>query len=162
MCKMHGGTAPQVQAAAERRMAAAEQAAAAQSLGLVIHTDPIEALQDALNRRRADVLWAAMKISQLGEDQYKQRDMSGKFERPSVWYELYERSLSKYEDIAAKCVGLGIAAQAVDVVRREADTVQALMQSFAGHLGFSWSDERVVSALDAALGELETGEGEAA
>jgi hypothetical protein len=44
-----------------------------------------------------------------------------------------------------------------DVMRREADQVQALLQGFVAGLGLEWGDPRVVAALDSALLQIEQG-----
>lgn len=156
-CKLHGGKTPTQAARAKELQAEAEAAAAAVRLGLSVETNHVEALQDALNRAHADVLAWGMRVSQLDPEGWKQRDLSGKFEKPSVWVEGYWRALDRYAQIARDCTSLGIQAAAVDVVRREADQVQALLAGVLERLGHDWSDEGTRAAVAATLSELEAG-----
>lgn len=157
-CNWHGSGTAAARAAALRRVEAAEADAAMQAaaarLGLSVETNHVEALQDALNRAHADVLAWGMQVSQLDPEGWKQRDLSGKFERVSVWVEGYWRSLDRYAQIARDCTSLGIAAAAVDVVRREADQVQALLAGVLGRLGHDWGSDPVRDAVAAALTEI--------
>ncbi|MFW5898891.1 MAG: hypothetical protein ACOCUN_00325 [Jiangellaceae bacterium] len=45
-----------------------------------------------------------------------------------------------------------------DVIRREADQLQALLASVLSRLGHEWGDPAVVAAVDQAIAELEAGE----
>ena len=127
----------------------------AEALGIPVATNGPAALQDALDRAHGDLLWAAVKVAGLPEEQLKQRDLSGRFERPSVWLEIYERCFDRYARVAQECVRLGIAAVAVDVVRREAGQVQALLAGVLADLGHRWEDPRVVEVVDSRLRMIE-------
>lgn len=155
---MHGGATSSHRRAAEA--AAAEDAiavAVAQlpRLGMSVETTGIDALSDALNRSYAMVQATGLRCSALEPAQWAQRDLSGTFLRPSVYLELYWRALETYARISKDCVALGIAAAAVDVLRRDAEQVQTLLQGFVQALGMSWDDEPVRLALVTAIDRLE-------
>lgn len=155
-CKLHGGKTPTHERAGAREIAESAQAAAIDRLGLVATgTNAIDALQDALDRAKALVMVAAVRVQQLEPTQWAQRDSGGKFLRPSVYLEIYWRNLDTYARIARDCLSLGIAAAAVDAVRRDAEQVQTLLQAFVHELGMRWDDEPVRLALVAAIERLE-------
>lgn len=54
---------------------------------------------------------------------------------------------------------MGVADAVVDVIRRQADQVQALLQAVLSRLGHDWADPVVVTAVEAALVEIEGSEG---
>lgn len=80
---MHGGRAPQVVAAAQRRLDAAAAAEAVATFGLPREVDPLQALMEEVHRTTGYVAWLESLISLLPEADLKQRDVTGRFERPA-------------------------------------------------------------------------------
>lgn len=94
VCRLHGGSAPQNRKAAARRI---QKARVTESMDEyfaqrphLLQEDivPARALADQLGRwvRRATYLHVIVDASSM--DELKQLDMSGKFERPAVWWDM--------------------------------------------------------------------------
>src|SRR5215218_1931055 len=100
-CKYHGGASPNHQIAAERKMAEARM----RTYGSPIDVEPHVALIEEVRRTAGHVAWLNEVVSELLHDGdgysesidddgkrtlrpnsgLNQMDMSGKFEKPSVW-----------------------------------------------------------------------------
>lgn len=65
VCVKHGGGAPQVRAAAERRLADERARAAAVTLGLPREIDPYEALLEEVHRAAGVVGWLGIQVAEL-------------------------------------------------------------------------------------------------
>lgn len=65
---MHGGKAPQVKAAADKRIEAQEVARDMVTLGLPVDIDPTEALLQEVRRTAGHVAWLAERVQALDED----------------------------------------------------------------------------------------------
>lgn len=65
VCRFHGGAAPQVRAAAERRALEARAAALATTYGLPVEIDPVDALLGELWRTQGAVMWLQAQIADL-------------------------------------------------------------------------------------------------
>lgn len=157
-CRAHGSASPQAKAAAQRRRQLREQSKEVARLGLAVATTPTAALSDALNRSYGDVLVTAAKVQLLDADGWKQRDASGKYERPSVWLELYWQSLDRYSRIADRCTALGIEAAAVSVVQRQGAEVVQLLYQVLSALGHDPAAPDVVEVVTREIRVLEGGE----
>lgn len=153
-CDLHLGATRNHQLAAQRTLAAEEVT----RLGLVVATSPTAALSDALNRSYGDVLVTAAKVQLLDGDGWKQRDAAGKFERPSVWLELYWQALDRYARIADRCTALGIEAAAVSVVQRQGAEVVQLLRQVLSALGLDPAAPEVVEVVTRELRVLDGGE----
>ncbi len=94
VCEMHGARARQVAAAAQRRLESAAAAEAVVTFGLPAEVDPQQALLDEVHRTAGHVERLSTKIASLPEDEFKQGDVTGRFERPSVWVEMYQADRS--------------------------------------------------------------------
>lgn len=153
-CKFHGGSTPSHVESARQEQAKAVAA----KLGVPVRTSAVEALQDALNRAYGDVLALSAKVQLLGEDELKQTDASGRWEKPAVWVELYDRALRHYADIAARCVGLGIEAAAVSVVQAHGEQVIQLLKRVLEELGHDPGSPEVVEVVTRQVRALRSGE----
>ncbi len=114
VCKMHGGLAPQVRAAGERRLQEAAAEAAVATYGLPREVAADVALLEEVHRTAGHVAWLAAKVAQFGEDEltwgiveevdkrateFGGVDTTSKAQ-PSVWLELYQR---ERKHLAAVC-----------------------------------------------------------
>lgn len=157
-CKLHGGSTPSHEVAAKEAQARAD----AMRLGIPVPTTGTAALQDALARAYGDVLAMAAKVQLLPDEELTQVDGQGKFQRPSVWVELYQQSLQHYAVVADRCVARGIEAAAVSVVQAHGEQVISLLRRVLGRLGHDLSEPTVVEVVTAELQALDVGGGEAA
>lgn len=107
-CKLHGGATPTHQKAAQRSIAKRAVAEFAASR----EVEPHQALLEVLRLRAGMVAFLAAKIAGFeDDDELKQLSIGAgreKFERPSVWVEMYETALREYAKIAKACVDAGI------------------------------------------------------
>lgn len=83
VCGRHGGKAPQVRAAAERRVAAAEAEAAVARLGLPRQVPAAQALLEEVWRTAGRVAWLEAKVNAMGEDAFFVSTMFGP--QPNAW-----------------------------------------------------------------------------
>lgn len=69
VCRAHGGAAPQVKAAAARRLETAKAEAAAVTFGLPVEVDPHSALLGEVHRAAGVVAWLTLQVRELGADE---------------------------------------------------------------------------------------------
>ena len=68
VCRVHGGRAPQVKAAAARRLAAQAAEQAVRTLGLAVDISPTEALLEEVRWTAGHVAWLRGKVQELAEE----------------------------------------------------------------------------------------------
>ena len=68
VCRVHGGRAPQVKAAAARRLAAQAAEQAVRTLGLPVDVSPTEALLEEVRWTAGHVAWLRGKVQELAEE----------------------------------------------------------------------------------------------
>ena len=67
VCRVHGGRAPQVKAAAARRLAAQAAEQAVRTLGLAVDISPTEALLEEVRWTAGHVAWLRSRVQELAE-----------------------------------------------------------------------------------------------
>lgn len=123
VCAMHGGKAPQVQAAVERRRQERAAMVAVESFGLPREVDPHTALLEELHRtagavqwlgavvadiERAELVWGKVKETR-GTQLEKGTDNGVTYQAgPNAFVELWQRERKHLVDVAKKCVDVGI------------------------------------------------------
>lgn len=139
VCRNHGSAAPQVRAAAERRVtAAAVQADAAAILaseGVGIVGDPFDALEHLAAEVLAVKQAAAARVNALGE-QIRYRSGQGAEQLRSE-VALYERSLDRATKILETLAKLGLDERRVEVQERLAEQVTAVLRAVLDDLDLS-------------------------
>lgn len=125
VCKRHGGHAPQVVAAAERRrkVAAAEQAADTYGLPRDVPADV--ALVEEMHRAAGHVSWLGALIAGLDVDGLTQWGESGR--QASVWLDLYHRERKQLHLVAKDIVGLKLAEREVQVAEQQGAMLAAVI-----------------------------------
>ena len=68
VCRVHGGRAPQVKAAAARRLAAQAAEQAVRTLGLAVDVSPTEALLEEVRWTAGHVAWLRSRVQELAEE----------------------------------------------------------------------------------------------
>ena len=68
VCRVHGGRAPQVKAAAARRLAAQAAEQAVRTLGLAVDISPTEALLEEVRWTAGHVAWLRSRVQELAEE----------------------------------------------------------------------------------------------
>jgi len=108
LCRMHGGSAPQNIAAGERRQKHESARKVVQTYGLPVITTPEQALLDELYRTLGHVQYLGAVIAKMTDSDLKQVDSTGKFERKSVWVELYQDERAHLARVGRDCITAGI------------------------------------------------------
>jgi len=158
VCKLHGGRAPQVRRAAERRVAAAKADRAVATLGLPIATDPAEALLDEVCRTAGHVRWLGSLISEMapeslvwGRSGTERSTTTGgpavaqeyaqvaETAQPSVWLTLYQAERAHLATVCKAAITCGIAERQVRLAEGQAALVAAVLRAALGdpELGLS-------------------------
>lgn len=118
-----------------------------------------EALIEQLQRWLARVVYLNAIVHSLPAGELKQRDMSGKFEKPSVWFEMLARAESELRE-TARVMDVGKVGDRIAVaVESVAGMLETTLRSVLGQLGLTAVQEaRVPDALRASLRAIEEGE----
>jgi hypothetical protein len=103
VCDTHGGSAPQVRKAANRRLAELRLATAMESIEVELIDNPIEALQEIVSEARAFKRLLAARLAAADPDQNS--------EGGRALLKAYERSLDRVSDMLGVWIRLGLDAQ---------------------------------------------------
>lgn len=163
-CPRHGGHAPQVIAAAKRRLEtrAAELSIAAYLADRNLPTDqpPGQVLTEQLHRWVGQVTYLHAIVASLPPGGLKQVDMTGKFEKPAVWIELLWRAESELRATAKVMDDARLGERMVRVAEAQGERLAAAQRWILAELGHDPADpgvQQVVSAGIRRLFELESG-----
>jgi hypothetical protein len=143
---MHGGGAPQVRAAAERRLAAEEARLAVVTYGLPRDIDPADALLEEVCRTAGHVAWLEQRVRELspeeivwgraeevekGSSEFPGTDTTQRA-APNVWVVLYREERKHLVDVCATAIKIGIEERRVRLAERQgallADVIRRLLE----------------------------------
>jgi len=181
VCPAHGGRAPQVQAAARRRLAAE----AATRLGLPVETTAADALADGLARANGLVIWLIARLQELdpealtwGTSQRRIRpgatDRTGQpqldvlqRERMHELFRAWERAEARLTAIAAEMTRLGIEQHRIALAERQGELLAMVLDGAIADLASDWQLTReqqqqvrpVIARHMRAIGSLEDSDG---
>lgn len=115
-CKLHGGSTPdQI-----KHVNGQKAADAVVTFGLPREIDPQVALLEEVHRTAGHVSWLQAKIAEFEtDDELKQLDAAGKFERASVWVELYQSERAHAVKVSKAAIDAGIAERAVRLAEEQ-------------------------------------------
>lgn len=134
-CKLHGGSTPTHVKHANGQKAAA----AVVTFGLPREIDPQTALLEEVHRTAGHVAYLGQVVAELEQSDLKQLDLAERFEKPSVWVEMYERERTHLVRVAATCISAGIAERQVrlaeDQGRQLANVLRDVLADVFGLLG---------------------------
>lgn len=136
VCRTHGGSAPQVKAAAEARLLHRRAVLEAETLGLPREIDPHTALLEELHRTAGAVQWLAAVISDLER---------GHVAGDSVWLRLYADERDRLVKVAKTCVDVGIEERRVRLAESAGAQLAAVVRAVLDRLQLS--DEQRLLAL---------------
>lgn len=132
VCRYHGGLAPQVKAAAERRLELEAARQAMVTYGLPREVEPHEALVEELNRTAGHVTWLGWSVQLLDENEVADHR----------WTRLYQEERRHLADVAKTCIAAGVAERAVRLAEDQAQQLARIVSAILADLGHDLSDER--------------------
>jgi hypothetical protein len=152
VCRSHGGAAPQVRAAAERRLA--EQQAAASIADVVVAPieNPLEALAQVAEEALAFQRHAAAKVAELTSLEDVAPATRVEYLRPLV--ALYERSIDRSAKLLADWVRLGFDERMVAMNERQAALVAEVVRAVLDAPELALTDEQRETGRTVAAGHL--------
>ena len=162
VCKIHGGGAPGVRAAAERNLAeaAARQTMtqAVKTLGLPIDVDPGKALLDEIHWTAGHVAWLRSKVQELKGDELvwgrtEYRDKIGGEDAgitnveqagANVWYQLYLKEREHLAKVCSLALRAGIEERKVKLAESQGLLVADVIRRILGALGLTPAQQLLV------------------
>jgi len=113
VCPKHGGAAPQVIAAGERRRLRAEAAAELESFGFAVETTPLEALEAMLWEAAGNVVFLRGMVAELDPDEtyaeiYGPTGRPTGEAKPHVIVVMYDAERDRLAKLAEACAKLGL------------------------------------------------------
>lgn len=112
VCFMHGAGAPQVRAAAARRVAEAKTNAAVAAFGLPRDIDPQDALLEEVHRTAGHIAWLGLRIAEFRSDA-DLIDREGKDASPLV--RIYQSERQHLVRVTKACLDAGVAERQVQL-----------------------------------------------
>lgn len=151
VCRVHGGSAPAVRAAAQRRVeleAARRQLA---TLGQPEAIDPAEALLQLIGWKYGEVKWLRARVQEVPEDDLTwgraQTDVGvgpeGPIDKvtekasPSVWWSLLREAENQLADYAARALRAGVDERKVRLAEQQGHMVHAVMMAIFNRLALT-------------------------
>jgi hypothetical protein len=150
-CRFHGGAAPQVRAAGERRIQAANAQLAAVTFGLSREVDPRDALLEEVYRTAGVVDWLQQKVRALQDDDVvwgvteEVTKDSGEFPgvdttraaAVNVWVELYAKERKHLVDVCKAAVAAGLEERRVRLAEQQGAMLAGVIRAILGDLDLS-------------------------
>lgn len=161
-CVRHGGRAPQVQAAAARRLAKAsaqdQMLKAVRTLGLPQDVDPGKALLDEIHWTAGHVAWLREKVQELQDEELvwgrtqtdngigPQGPVDTTTEKagPSVWYELYMKERDHLAKVCALALRAGIEERKVKLAESQGALVADVIRRILAALNLTPDQQALV------------------
>lgn len=165
-CKLHGGNTPSHRRRAER----AEAELAVATYGLPREVDPRAALLEEVHRTAGHVAWLGQLVAELehggsgyrqdtivdGEEErtiyvpltgLKQLSKDGKFEKPSVWVELYQQERRHLREVCRDAASAGVEERAVRLAEQQGMALAGAVRAILGDLNLSQEQLALVPAV---------------
>ena len=171
VCYVHGGRAPQVKAAAARRLAAQAAEQAVRTLGLAADISPTEALLEEVRWTAGHVAWLRSRVQELeqhggepdplvwgvtrvkeGGDDYGTTSEA----KPSIWYELYARERTHLIKVCDAAIRAGVEERRVRLAEQQGDLLALAIRQILEAFGLG-DDPRVATIVPGVLREIGAG-----
>lgn len=147
VCPTHGGSAPQVRAAAEARVQARQALLAAEAFGLPREVDPHTALLEELHRTAGAVAWLGAIVADLEQRDIawgKTREKTGGEDhgtsweaRPNAFVSLWQSERKHLVAVAKACHDAGIEERRVRLAESAGQQLAAVVRAVLERLGLS-------------------------
>ena len=147
VCRLHGGSAPQVRASARRRLLEVDLAVTLRGTEWEAMRDPVEALQVLGGQAVAVKDWAMMRVAELEDAGGGSVEVAA---IARVWGEWSDRAVK----VGVALAGLGLEERRVRLDEREVDVLAALVHALLDRLGLTGAARD--DALEWIAGELRT------
>jgi hypothetical protein len=146
VCRMHGGSAGQVRAAAERRQQDEAAAQAVVVYGLPVEVDPHTALLSELWRTAGHVAWLRARIEQLSEETLHGPVGGSEHgyprEEAHVWVRLYQEERKHFAAVARDCIKAGIEERRIQLAEQQAELIASYTRALLSDLGIDPASEK--------------------
>ena len=143
VCRTHGGSAPQVIAAAQRRLEERKAVLAAETFGLPREVDPHTALLEELHRTAGAVEWLGAVVADLKRNSLtwgKTRSKTGGEDHGTT----YEARPNAYYAVAKTCVDVGIEERRVRVAEESGRLLAGVVRAVLDRLDLT-EEQRALS-----------------
>jgi hypothetical protein len=156
VCVIHGGAAPAVRAAAQRRVAMAKAEELARVYGVPQDVGPQEALLTELQRSAGAVAWLNAVVGAMTEDDLVQAIPSGAT-LPAALVELYLRERNHLRQVARDCHACGVEERRVRIIEEQGRLVSDAIRTIVAGLGRDPADPEVRSLVHGVLSAIADG-----
>jgi hypothetical protein len=180
VCKRHGGNAPQVKAAAERRQQEEDAQKALATYGQPRAVDPAQALLEEVHRTAGHVAWLSVVVAGLDQESLVwgvaeeiDRPAGATAEggwspggtetkrkaAPNVWLDLYARERKHLADVCKAAIAAGVSVRIVNVFEQVGAAYVAVLDRVLERLELTPGQRlRVPGVVEAELRTLASGE----
>jgi hypothetical protein len=152
-CRFHGAGAPQVKAAAERRLQTAQAEQAVQTFGLAREVDPRDALLEEVYRTAGAVDWLAKQVQALatkdvvwGRAEETDEGVKDKA-APSIWVQLYQSERLHLLRVCKEAISAGIEERKVRLAESQGAMLAGVIKAILGDLDLSPEQAAKVSTV---------------
>lgn len=157
VCSTHGGSAPQVKAAAERRQLERQALLAVETFGLPRAIDPHEALLEELHRtagavswlgavvadiERGDVVWGRTSVTK-GGPQAGTTSAAG----VNVWVQLWQAERKHLVEVAKACASAGIEERRIRLAESSGQVLAGVVRAVLERLGLTPEQRELVGTV---------------
>ena len=158
VCRVHGGSAPNVKAAAARRAQEEEARRQLAALGEPEQVDPAEALLHLISWKYGEVKWLRQRVQDLPADELTwgiaQTDVGvgpeGPIDKvtekasPSVWWALLRQAEDQLANYAERALRAGLEERRVRMAEQQGNMVHAVMMAIFDRLDLTPSQWETV------------------
>lgn len=157
VCPTHGGSAPQVRAAADARLRQREAVLAVETFGLPREIDPHAALLEELHRtagavewlgavvadlERGAVVWGVTRVKTGGEDAGTTAEAG-----VNTWVQLWQAERKHLVDVSKACAAAGIEERRIRLAESQGQLLAGVVRAVLDRLELSEAQRRLVSVV---------------